>query len=83
MYNNGFSLTQRGSSFYETLNTKHRRALYLGPIQVVRLYIGWLVSLRLLGEGNGCAYKAEESTKDSYTKRGKALNYMCRHVPSN
>lgn len=35
-------------------------APYLGPIQVVRLHIGWLVSLRLLGEGNGCTYKAEE-----------------------
>lgn len=36
--------------------------LYLGPIKVVRLHIGWLVSLRLLGEGNCCAYKAEEKT---------------------
>lgn len=35
-------------------------APHLGSIQVVRLDVGWLVSLRLLGEGDGCAYKAEE-----------------------
>lgn len=42
------------------IKNKSSIAPYLGPIQVVRLHIGWLVSLRLLGEGNGCAYKAEE-----------------------
>lgn len=39
---------------------KQPSVTYLGPIQVVRLHVGWLVSLRLLGEGDGCAYKAEE-----------------------
>lgn len=32
---------------------------YLGSIQVVRLHVGWFVSLRLLGEGNGRADEAE------------------------
>lgn len=40
---------------------------HLRPIQVVRLYVGWLVSLRLLGEGNSRPYKAEQRE----TKKGK------------
>lgn len=41
----------------EFKNKSSLLASYLGPIQVVRLHVCWLVSLRLLGEGNGCAHK--------------------------
>lgn len=41
---------------------------YLGPIQVVRLHVGWLVPLRLLGEGNRCAYKAKKEKKKKKKK---------------
>lgn len=46
------------------MNTKHRMAIYLGSIQVIRLHIGWLVSLRLLGERNSCSHKAERNRRD-------------------
>lgn len=48
---------------------------YLGPIQVVRLHIGWLVPLRLLGEGNRCAYKAKGKKK----KHVKLKHRMVSH----
>lgn len=35
---------------------------HLGPIQVIRLHVSWLVSLGLLGERNSCAYKSENKT---------------------
>lgn len=42
---------------------------HLRPIQVVRLYVGWLVSLRFLGEGNSRPYKAEQREAKKKVKK--------------
>lgn len=55
--------------------------LYLGSIQVVRLHIGWLVSLRLLGEWNGCAYKAEERTMFKTKRKKRRLRLLKNLFP--
>lgn len=58
-------------------------SLYLGPIKVVRLHIGWLVSLRLLGEGNCCAYKAEEKKIKQCVKPEERKHICVRRKPTN
>lgn len=60
-------------------NTSQSEAPYLGPVQVVRLHIGWLVSLRLLGEGNSCAYKAEEKMTFKTTRAIQKM-YLDKHM---
>lgn len=46
-----------------TFPLKEQYVCYLGPVKVVRLHVGRLVSLRLLGEGDRCAYKATVTKK--------------------
>lgn len=56
---------------------------YLGPIQVVRLHIGWLVPLRLLGEGNCCAYKAKKEKRRKKHLKPKHRMVSHKHGPEN
>lgn len=48
------------------ISLKERFACYLRSVEIVRLHVGRLVSLRLLGEGDRCAYKAAEIKKNSF-----------------
>lgn len=58
------SHTTAGVSFF-FLSLREQYVCYLGAVKVVRLHVGRLVSLRLLGEGDRCAYKAAETKKTS------------------